>query len=168
MTYVVLRKPVLHPALVSCTVMLLAGRLIGGMVVDSADLNILLDWTRLREVLRTTLLLIWAFVVLVLEVSSFAEFCIVVPLIIFVIISSLDFDFSFLFGLFYSLLTVDGRETDILSLRVEGEERNGPVSLFIIPLRFLMKLVKLVLGKEYAHNFIAKFNGFLLCSYNIE
>lgn len=134
-TYIVLRKPVFHPALISCTVMLLASCLIGWVVVDTAYLSILFIGARLREVLGTTLLLLWPLVIL--EVSCFTEFL----LVVIVVVVCLDFNFTIFFRLFYSLLGIDCWETNVFNLWVESEQRNGPVTLLVIPFWSLVKLV---------------------------
>ena len=92
--------------------------------------------TSLREVLLATFLFLRALV----EVARFPKLLLVVLLI-----RVLDADLSVLLSLVNSLLGVDGRETNVFSLRVKGEQRDIPLTLLVVPLRSLVKLVKFIL-----------------------
>jgi hypothetical protein len=80
----------------------------------------------------------------------------------------LNLNLPLIFGLIYSLLGIDGWETYILGFRIESEEWNIPITLFVIPLGSLVQFVKLIFGQKNTHNFVAKLNGFFLRPYNIK
>jgi hypothetical protein len=141
--------------------MLLGCGLVGGVVVDLY--GVLLCRARLGEILASRLL----FFRPVLEIASFAEFGLCISVVI-IVVPFLNLNLPLIFGLIYSLLGIDGWETYILGFRIESEEWNIPITLFIIPLGSLVQFVKLIFGQKNTHNFVAKLNGFFLRPYNIK
>ena len=128
MTYVVLREPIFHPALISCPIMLLTGSFIRRMVVVVSW--ILLLGTGLREVFGSTLLLFRAVVGVPVEVTSLPKICFRVVRVV----SVLNVDHSLILCLVNSLLGIDSWETYIFSFWVKSKQRDSPVPSLIVPL----------------------------------
>jgi hypothetical protein len=128
MTNVVLREPVFHPALISCPVMLLAGRFICRMVMIVS--RILLLRTRLRKVFGSALLLLRPVISVTVEVTSLSKISFRVVRVVRV----LNVDHSLILCLVNSLLSIDSWKANILCLWIESKQRNGPVPSLVIPL----------------------------------
>ena len=158
--HVVLRESVAYPALVF---LILITIFVSRVVVHARVIMVLWPGRHRDLVSRGRLL--------ALLVSTVIEITFPSELrggdIIIIVVITFDSQLSFLFGLFYPLLSVDGRESYVCSPVIECELRNAPFTSLVVPFGPLMQFLELVFAQQNTHDLVAELDSLFLTPYYI-